>query len=141
MKSSPLIPTCMALAVMVLCAGCESAPSREPKTTRTLVLSAERPAPDVEMALVSAIRVVLPGPEAGSPLRWEIVSNNNRVLEQLSPLKLVPAAGGQNAGPSTEVTFYSLKPGKSVLGFVLVIPTAAEAVPTAKCQLTVRVVE
>jgi hypothetical protein len=140
MKSSSLL-LCAALGAALLCAGCDSAPSREPKTTRTFVLSVEHPTPDVEMGLVSAIRVVLPGPDAGSPLRWEIVANNNKVLEQMGALKPVSGAGEPGTGASTEARFYSLKPGKSVLEFVLVNPAATEAAVAAKCELTVRVAD
>jgi len=142
MKSnlSPLLFT--ALGALVLLAGCETSTSeRHPRTTRTMVLSVDRPSPDVEMELVSAVRVVLPGPEAGTGLVWEIASNNNKVLDQMGPMKAVPASGETGSKPGTEVTFYALKPGKSILRFFLLDPSLKEAVPTAKCQLTVRVID
>ncbi len=138
MKPSPRLLLCAGLAAALLAAGCDSAPSRSPKTNRTFVLSADQPTPDVEMGLVSAIRVVLPGPAAGSGLSWEIVANNNKVLEQMGGLKASATAA---PGPATEVSFYSLKPGKSDLLFVLINPAAMEAVPVATCKLTVRVVD
>jgi hypothetical protein len=125
-----------ALAALALAPGCDTAPARIPKGTQTVVLSPDQPAPSVTMELISAVRVVLPGPEAGSGLVWEIASNNTRVLEQMGPLR---AAQGTTA--TTTVSFYALKPGRSVIRFFLVHPDAAEAVPAASCTLTVHVEE
>ena len=130
-----------ALGSLVLLAGCETAPVREPKTTKTIYLHPDRPSPDVEMGLVSAVRVVLPGPEPGSGLLWEITSNNTLVLEQMGPMKVEAAAEEAGARPATTVSFYALKPGRSVLRFYLLDPTLAEAVPAATCELTVRVID
>ncbi len=141
MKSSLSLLSLAALAAVVLTAGCDTAPTREPRTTRTIVLAANRPSPEVEMGLVSALRLILPGPDAGSGLVWEVVSNNTKVLEQMGPLKPAAALEGPGSGPSTVASFYSLKPGRSELQFVLVNMGAAEAVPVAKCQLVVRVVD
>jgi hypothetical protein len=125
----------LALAALALSCGCDSAPQRSPKTTQNVVLSAERAAPDVEMEIVSAIRVVLPpGPQGSAGDDWVIAANNARVLEQMGPLKPDPAVPG-----FTTVSFYALKPGRSVLRFVLVRPGEAEAVPAATCEVTVRV--
>jgi predicted secreted protein len=91
------------------------------------------------MQLVSAVRVVLPGPEAGAGTAWEVVSNNTRVLEQTGPLKAIPSSGAPGSAATTIASFYSLKPGRSVLRFVLVRPNEAESVPLAECNLTVHV--
>ena len=140
MKRSLLPLFCGALLLLGLVAGCDTPPAHVPKTTRTFVLSSEQASPDVEMQLVSAIRVVLPGPEAGSELNWVIISNNNKVLDQMGPIKPVAPSQALGAGPASEVSFYALKPGKSVLRFYLINSKLAEAVPAAKCQLTVRVI-
>jgi len=131
---SPVLRTAV-LAALVLSFGCDSAPQRSPKTTQKVILSADHAATDVEMEIVSAIRVVLPpGPPAGAGDAWVIASNNARVLEQMGPLKPDADVPG-----FTTVSFYALKPGRSVLRFVLVRPGEAEAVPAAACEVTVRV--
>ena len=129
------------LGSLVLLTACDTAPVMEPKTTRTIFLHVDRPSPDVEIGLVSAIRVVLPGPAPGSGLLWEIASNNTRVLEQMGPMKAEAAAEEAGSRPATTVSFYTLKPGRSALRFYLLDPKLAEAVPSATCELTVRVVD
>jgi hypothetical protein len=124
----------LALLALAFAAGCESAPVRHPKQTQEFVLTPGQPAPDAELGIECAVRVVLPGPEPGSGLAWEIASNNAKVLEQMGGP--APAKGG---GASTSVSFYSLKPGRSALKFVLVRPGQAEAEPAAICELTVHV--
>jgi hypothetical protein len=130
--SLPLIACAAGFAAVVLSTGCDSTPDRHPRTTRTVVLSADQVAPDVALGVVSAVQIILPPGPGG--YAWEISSNNTRVLEQMGPLKAGPASA-----PTTSVSFYSLKPGRSVLRFVLVRPGEAEAVPAAKCEVTVRV--
>jgi hypothetical protein len=127
-----------ALLSLALTAGCETTEGRHPKTTQVVAFTAaaDQTASDVALGLVSAVQIVLPGPDAGSGLAWVVISNNNKILEQMGPLKA--AAGAQ---PTTSVSFYALKPGKSVLRFYLLRPSDQEAVPVAKCQVTVRVRE
>jgi hypothetical protein len=125
-------------ALLVLAAGCESA-VRQPRSTQTVVLAPDQPMPTVEADVVTNVKVVLPGPDAGSGLIWEIVSNNVRVLDQTSGMK--PAEAAPGGAPRTSVLFYAKKPGKSLLRFVLVRPNEAEAVPIAKCAVLVRVSE
>jgi hypothetical protein len=125
------------LALAVLAGGCDS-PVRHARTTQTVVLDPDQPSPEVDAEVVTNVRVVLPGPDPGSGLVWEIVSNNVRVLDQTTALKPVvdPTPG---AKPATAVTFYAQKPGRSILRFVLVRPNEAEAVPVAKCAVLVDV--
>lgn len=133
-RRAPLtIPACV--AALVLAAGCAGAPERHPNSTQVVALSPGHPSPGVEIPVVSAVRVVLPGPEAGSGYVWEIISNNRRVLEQMGPLRPVPATDAR--APATTVSFYALEPGRSTIGFVLVHPGEAEAVPAARCSLAV----
>lgn len=126
-----------AIAALAVVAGCDSTPARQPKHTTTVKLSPILAAPAVEIGLVSAVHVVLPGPDAGSGLVWEITSNNTAVLEQEGPLA---TATGPD-GVTTSASFYSLRPGKSILRFFLVRPSDTDAIPAAKCEVTVRVVE
>jgi hypothetical protein len=132
-----LLACAAAVVALGAATGCDSPPARQPRHTLTVELSPGGETPVVEMGLVSAVHVVLPGPDPGSGLAWEIASNNTTVLEQMEPLST--AAGP--AGTTTSVSFYSLRPGKSVLRFVLVHPAETEAVPAAQCQATVRVSE
>jgi hypothetical protein len=129
-----------ALFALALSVGCETAPERHPKVTKLVVFAPNETAPDVPLGLVSAVKVVLPGPDAGSDYIWEIGSNNNKILEQMGVLKTMPAVPPATE-PTTTVSFYSLKPGKSVLRFFLVRPSEQQAVPQAKCEVTVRVRE
>jgi hypothetical protein len=136
MMKFPPSPVLCALGVAaLLCAGCDTAPVRQPKTTQKVVLAADRPSPDVPMDVMTAIQVVLPDTDAHPGYVWEIAANNNRILEEMGPLR-----AGPGAGPST-MSFYALKPGWSVLRFFLVRPGEAEATPAAKCQVTVRVTD
>jgi hypothetical protein len=133
----PVLARAVAIAALAVAAGCDSTPARLPKHTTTVELSPDRAQPAVEIGLVSAVRVVLPGPVAGSGLAWEITSNNAAILEQEGPL----VAGPGPAGVTTSTSFYSLRPGKSILRFFLVHPSDADAIPAAKCEVTVRVSE
>ena len=125
-----------AFLALVLAAGCDTQEVRHPRNTQVVVLSPDQAAPDVALGLVSSVQFVLPGPDAVSGLVWEIASNNNRVLEQMGPLKTTTGAT-----TSTSASFYALKPGKSVLRFFLVHPSEKVAVPAAKCEVTVQVRE
>lgn len=128
------LPPPLALAAAIVAAalfGCEGAPVRHPKAYEKVALSASQASADVALGIGSCLTVTLPAPADG--LAWEITSNNNRVLEQMGPL-------GTGTGVA-EVSFYSLKPGKSMLRFMLVKPGESVAVPVESCELTVRVRE
>ena len=133
----PLLLCCV--AALALVAACDSAPARNPRTTQTVVLSPDRAETSVTIQLVSAIRIVLPGPEAGTGLSWEIGSNNTQVLDQMSRMTAVPATGAPGSAATTTVSFYALKPGRSVIRFFLVHSNAAETVPVASCTLKILV--
>jgi hypothetical protein len=140
MKTSLPRLSCTLLALSLL-AGCATPASnvRHPKVTQVCVLSPDRPSPEVDLGLVSAIKVQLPGPDADSKYVWEIVSNNNRVLEQMGPLQTKPGSLPAGSEPTTSVSFYALKPGKSVLRFFLVRSGDNDAVPAQQCELIVHV--
>jgi hypothetical protein len=121
------------LAASLAFAGCESAPERHPRETQRVVLEADKVSPDVAMEVITAVEVVLPpGPPGSEGFAWEITADNVKVLEQMGPLR---------QGPPATMTFYALRPGRSVLHFVLVRPGESEAIPAAKCEVTVRVSE
>jgi hypothetical protein len=120
-------------AALALVAGCESTPERHPRETQRVVLEADKVTPDVAIEVITAVQVVLPpGPPGSEGFAWEITGNNVKILEQMGPLR---------QGPPATMTFYALRPGRSVLHFVLVRPGEAEATPAAKCEVTVRVSE
>jgi hypothetical protein len=125
-----------AFLALALVAGCATTEARHPNKTEVVVFSKDQAVPDVSLGLVSAVQVVLPGPDAGSGLVWEIVSNNNKILEQMGPLKTTTGAT-----TTTSTSFYALKPGKSMLRFVLVRAGDQDAVPVEKCEVMVRVRE
>jgi hypothetical protein len=134
----PLILGAVAAASVIL-SGCDSAAARHPKRTQKVVLSAEHPNPDVAMEVIDAVEVVLPpGPAGTVGYAWEITSNNARVLEQMGALKPGPLGDAPGA-PATTLSFFALKPGRSVLQFALVRPGEAEETPASKCAVTVRV--
>jgi hypothetical protein len=138
MRTALQLLSCAAAIVALAAApGCDSTPAREPRHTLTVELSPDHETPPVEIGLVSAVHVVLPGPDPASGLVWEITSNNTTVLEQMAPLSTATGP----AGTTTSASFYSLRPGKSILRFFLLRPSEAEAIPAAKCEVTVRVSE
>jgi hypothetical protein len=137
---SSRITLAAALLAAVLTAGCETAPGRHPRTTTVVVLVPDRPTPDVPVGLVSAVKIVLPGPDPASDYIWVIGSNNNKVLEEMDLMKTGPAVAPRT-GVETTLSFYVLKPGKSVLRFFLVRPSDQEAVPKATCHVTIRASE
>jgi hypothetical protein len=119
------------LAALAVVTGCESAPERHPKATQRVVLSADRAAADVVMEVITAVQFELPpGPPGSDGFVWETTADNVRVLEPMGPVV---------QGPPAKATFYALNSGRSVLHFVLVRPGEAEAIPAAKCEVTVRV--
>jgi predicted secreted protein len=125
--------------MMVAVSGCETAPQRHPRGTQTVALSYDHANPEAPIAVITAVDLVLPpGPPGSAGYVWEITSNNIRVLEQMGPMKPASTADAHRA-PMTSITFYALKPGRSVLRFVLVRPNEVEATPLAKCEVTVRV--
>ena len=122
------------LAASLAFAGCESAPERHPRETQRVVLEADKVSPDVAIEVITAVEIVLPpGPAGSEGYMWEITADNVKVLEQMGP----PPAGR----PPATMTFYALRPGSSVLHFVLVRPGESEAIPATKCEVTVRVSE
>jgi hypothetical protein len=120
-----------ALALMLIESGCANVTVRHPRETEKVMLSVDHPTPDVALDVVNAVEIMLPpGPAGSVGYIWEIAANNVKILEQMGPLV---------QGPPATATFFGLKPGHSVLQFVLVRPGELEATPAAKCQVTVRV--
>jgi hypothetical protein len=134
---SPLI-LASGVALMIAMSGCETAPVRHPRETKKVMLSADRANAEVAAEVITAVEFALPpGPQGSVGDAWEITSNNVKVLEQMGPM--IPVPGDGVRAPLTLISFYALKPGRSVLRFVLVKPGEAEATPAAKCEVTVRV--
>jgi hypothetical protein len=133
-------PAAALALVLVLAAGCDTSPTYRPRGTQTVVLAPDKPAPSVEMEVVTGLRVVLPRPAPGADLVWEIVSNNAKVLPQTDGLRDDPA-GPIGTKATESVSFYAAHPGRSVVRFVLVHPGDLDAVPTAKCLVTVHVTD
>jgi hypothetical protein len=142
MKTSLLNPArAAALALMIVAFGCDSAPERHPRSTQTVVLSADHPNPDVSAGIVTAVEFELPaGPQGSAGYAWEIASNNAIVLEQMGPIKPGTPTDPQESPPA-KISFYVLQVGKSVMRFVLVRPGDADAVSAAKCEVAVRVTD
>jgi len=140
-KLPPALIFLSGLAALFGVSGCDSTPDRHPKETQKVVLSAAHAAPDVAMEVVTAVQIVLPaGPPGSGGYIGEITANNVKVLEEMEPMRAAPSTDPL-AAPAATVTFYALKPGRSVLRFALVRPGEAEAIPAAKCEVTVRVAD
>jgi len=129
----------LALALL-LAAGCDTARTYKPRSLQTVTVSPDRPGPAVEMEVVTGLRVILPRPAPGADLIWEIVSNNTKVLPQTSSLRDDPDGPIGTKGTES-VSFYAAHPGRSVVRFVLVRPGDLDAIPTAKCTVTVHVTD
>ena len=136
-------PLCAACAILALAAGCLEgiqAGHLHPKIFHDVSLDPAHPNIAIALELGAALRLALPAPAAGSNYVWEIVSNNTKVLEQTTGLRAGQAANGAGSAPTT-VSFYSLKPGKSIVRFALVRPGEPDAVPAGHFEIVVLVSE
>jgi predicted secreted protein len=137
--SRSLLLAAAALLAGAFLAGCEeSTNNHKPRSMQTVLLSPDKPATPVYMDAVTGLTVSLPSPAPDTDYVWEIVSNNTRVLMELSPLRR-DAPGAIGAKGTTSMTFYGAHPGHSLLRFVLVHPKDTDAIPAAKCVLAVTV--
>jgi predicted secreted protein len=123
-----------ACAVMLL-GGCRNlSETHHPRSHERKVFVAGQNSLVVTVEFGTQLDLVLPGP---GPIRgyvWEVVSNNARVLEQQRP----PAGIGNT--DSTTVSFYALKPGRSLVRFVLMRPDENEAITLARREAVVTVI-
>jgi predicted secreted protein len=116
--------------------GCESRVAYEPKSTSTLVLTPAERGPTTSIDLVTAVKLVLPGPDPASGYAWVLVGNNVIVLGQMDQLTYKPDPSSP-AGGTTSIRFYAAKPGRSIVRFVLVRPDDKEAVPVERYSVLV----
>jgi hypothetical protein len=114
----------LAAAGLLALSGCALAPA-QPRSWNTLALTPVRRTVAVKLRIGDGLRVVLPVPQGGGDFEWEIVSNSEDVLKQLTPL--YPTAGAPGPGPSGErtVSFAAVDEGRSVLRFAALQPSAS----------------
>jgi hypothetical protein len=89
------------------------------------------------MRIGQGLKVVLPKPQGGPGLEWQIVSNSVDVLQQLTPL--YPTKGAPEPGPTGEITasFVVIDEGKSLLRFAALRPSAVLSEPTDYYEISV----
>jgi hypothetical protein len=126
LRAIPVFAALSALAVGL--AGCQSQQAYAPKSSQTVVLTGENRTPLVSLPVITEIKFVLPGPTPGSNYAWEVVGNNIKTLVQTQDLTYTADPKRPDGGFSS-VTFYGLKPGRSVLRFVLIKPADRIAEP------------
>jgi hypothetical protein len=120
-----------ALALMDGCEGVRE--SHPPRSRDRAVFSPGKTALEVKLPLADALDVVLPDPAPITGYVWEVVANNTRVLEQQRGPLDGPGA------PGKVFSFFALKPGRSLIRFVLVRPEETEAITLAHCEVLVTV--
>jgi hypothetical protein len=119
------------LALLVGCQGLHQA--RHPRARDRAVFPPGKTSLVVTLPLADVLDVVIPDPAPITGYVWEVVANNARVLEQQ------PGEGGGPAAARTTFSFFALKPGRSLIEFVLVRPEETEAITLAHCQVLVTV--
>ncbi len=123
------------LVAVLLGSGCSTTPSYAPKSTTTLVLTPENRAPTTSISVVTAIEIQLPSPPAASHNTWVLVGNNVVVLGQMTGIEHRAKPGTSNG--IDVISFYAMKPGKSVVRLVLIDPNDKEAVPIERYDVLV----
>jgi len=124
---------CGILALVAACLDQNESDHNHPRYSHDYALTPSHPSAAIAIERGAALRIILPGPPAGSDYAWEIVSNNTHQLEQRTALIVTQAPTGQ----TTSVGFYSLKLGKSIVRFVLVRPSDRDAIPKGHFEVTV----
>ena len=119
----------LVLIAVLLGSGCSTTPSYSPKSTTTLTLSPQNRAPTTSISVVTAIQIEVPSPPPTSRNTWVLVGNNVTVLEHHAR---EGTANGVDA-----VSFYAMKPGKSIVRLALIDPNDKEAVPIERYDVTV----
>ena len=136
-----VLAACGILGLLAACQNNSESDHLHPKYFHEVALVPQHAVTSVAIERGAGLRLVLPGPPAGTDYVWEIVSNNIRVLEETVGLRSAPASNVPGSVRTTSVTFYSLKPGKSIVRFVLVRASVRDAVPVQHYQITVIVKE
>ena len=106
---------------------------RHPKSTASIVMAGHTQH-NVLMSRATGVSFLLPAVPPGSGLSWVLLGNNVKVLEQTSGV--VPRSDGS---PGFQCSFYSLKPGRSLVRFGLIDPAADVAVPEGRFEASVTV--
>jgi hypothetical protein len=119
---------------LALAAGCQGVrEARNPQAVDRAVFVPGKTALEVKLPLAHQLDVVLPDPAPITGYAWEVVANNTRVLEQ-------ERSASQGPGGSGRVfSFFALKPGRSLIRFVLVRPEETEAITLAHCEVLVTI--
>jgi hypothetical protein len=110
-----------------------------PKSTVTLVLKPEERTALSTLNVGSSIRIVLPLPSQGPPYAWEILSNNVKVLQQVSPIKPEMDAAGHITSYTVEFHAIHTPPNRSIVTIAAVRPGVSESEPSDLYQVTVGV--
>jgi hypothetical protein len=122
---------------LVLSSGCESATTLPPpKSSTTLILAPKNRQVLTTLRLHGELKVILPRTQGGPAYTWAIVSANTAVLPQSSPLKPTPNPTDDEA---FEVTFQSIRGGRSTIRFAAVKADQAEQEPEDLYQVAVGV--
>ena len=125
----------LVLIAVLLGSGCSTTPSYSPKSTTTLTLSPQNRAPTTSISVVTAIQIEVPSPPPTSRNTWVLVGNNVTVLGQMTGLEHHAREGTANGVDA--VSFYAMKPGKSIVRLALIDPNDKEAVPIERYDVTV----
>jgi len=125
---------------ILLAAGCANSADKlpPPKSTSVLILNPDDRQVLRTMILHTALKIVLPAPEAGPPYVWEIVSNMNTILRPMTMVKAVPHPTPKQA---YEVTFQAVHTGRSTIRFAAVKPGPGESTPDDLYQIAIGVRE
>ena len=132
-------PVVAALAALLVgLGGCQSAQPLVPKSSQTVALSAAHRTPVVTVPIITEVKFVLPGPTQGSGFNWIVNGNNVKVLAQTKEVTYTPDSNRPDGG-SSSATFFGLKPGRSVLRFVLIKSAEQIAEPVDHFTVVVEV--
>jgi len=137
MPLKQLFALALATIGLVLAPGCESSTTLPPpKSTSTLILTPTNRQVLTTVHLHGELKVILPKPEGGPAYTWAIVSANTAVLPQSSALKPTPNPTDDQA---FEVTFQSIRGGRSTIRFAAVKAGQSEQEPDDLYQIAVGV--
>jgi hypothetical protein len=111
------------LAAVAGLSACASSPV-QPRTWQTVTLGPGHRTLAARLRIGDGLRVVLPRPLGGDGFNWQIVSNSDDILRQLTPV--YPTQGAPAPGPDggLTVSFSAVDEGASVLRFAALRPNA-----------------
>ena len=139
MSSSRLSIALSVAAVFFAVQGCETKVEKlpPPKSTTTLVLTPDGRTQLSTISIGSSIKIVLPPPSQGPAYNWEILSNNVKVLKQVSLVKPEVDASGHTTSYSVEFQAIHIPPNRSIVTIAAVRPGVSESEPADLYQVTV----